>query len=246
MSLKNDGFFISTGDKSGFYTLKQLVLEPVYTKTEFGNFPSGVSEKEVFYQNLSTDKDEAIAKAKQITGLTLNADFTLEEITRLKAEEYAALRAERAEYLATQDWSIFHFGKYTGKSVSEVFELDQQYVLWVAGAYFSSEEAQLTQTFCKAAVAPVLAAREAARAAASDKVIAAFGREWLADNAANCVEGFLKSVSADLLAGISVSPRGILILTDIKCKQAGRRNSKAYAAAYESITGQVPESCIRY
>jgi len=94
--MKNNGYFISTGDKSGFYTLRRMDIEPTYEMNDNGDYAcTGEMHKETFLQNLSTDRAEAIIRAKALTGHDLEIGFDLTEIERLKAEEYALRREQK-------------------------------------------------------------------------------------------------------------------------------------------------------
>lgn len=245
--MKNNGYFISTGYKNGFYTLKQRVFEPRYAQGCSGQWvAAGGEEKEVFYQNLSTDRDEALRKAKEITGYDLSISFDLDEIQRLEAEEYARIRAEKqAEFDAT-DWSTFQFGKYAGRKVADVFAENPGYVEWFAGQFINTHRNSLedqgkaiTRQHCIDLVAPVLAERKAKRSSEAQDLVAALGAETVAAVASREEDGFAKSVCSQLLSGSSISDKALNILVEIFAKFEGRRNSKAYKAAHDAIWDRI-------
>jgi hypothetical protein len=103
-------YYISTGDLNGFYTLKHCFNEIVYVRSgnynETGGVESQAVERDWFIKNLSTDRDKAIAAAHawcDENGVPntpvrrrFNADFDLDEIHRLKQEQYAAIRAKKS------------------------------------------------------------------------------------------------------------------------------------------------------
>jgi hypothetical protein len=96
-------YYISTGDLNGFYTLKHTFTETCYRKC--GDQVEGYAvERDWFIKNLSTNRDEAIAKANAwadensvpTNRRRFNANFDLEEIKRRNAEEIAAIRAAQS------------------------------------------------------------------------------------------------------------------------------------------------------
>lgn len=139
--------FISTGDKVGFYTLRVMENVGVYIEGQLR-----VIKKDFYIQNLSTDKQVAVEKAEKISeemGLPFygNAEFDLEEIRRRSAEETKAQKEaqERAireqeekikqEFIAAVGDSVFLTGKYTGRTASDVANVDVGYLFWLASAF---------------------------------------------------------------------------------------------------------------
>jgi hypothetical protein len=242
--MKNNGYFISTGEKNGFYTLKQIVFEPRYVQGCSGQWGvAGCDQKEVYYQNLSTDRAEAIRKAKELTGYDLSVGFDLEEIERLTAEEYARRRAESQAKFEATDWSVFQFGKYQGRSAGDVFAEDPGYIEWFADAWVSeNDHGKLrTRQFCRDIVAPVIAARRSRETSEAQAIIDALGADDVRAVAGRDEDGFAKNVCSQLLSGRIPSPRAVQILVEIFAKFHGRRNSKAYNAAYDAILNKLPE-----
>jgi len=144
--------------------------------------------------------------------------------------------AERKRRLEATDWSVFQFGKY-GRAVRDVFAEDPGYVDWFAGSFATGEGRLRTQALCRELVAPMHAAAKAVRASRCQAIIAAFGEDTIRECAED--EDFSGSVCRDLLAGREPSDRAIHILIEIVAKFSGRRNSKAYNAAYEAIADKL-------
>lgn len=91
----NDRYYVSTGPKNGYYTLRHSWSEATYANTEHGPVGTGVRDYDYHVRNLSTDRAEAIAKAKEITGKDLSAEFDLEDIRRQKARRAGEAAMER-------------------------------------------------------------------------------------------------------------------------------------------------------
>lgn len=132
--------FISTGDKCGFYTLREMVR----VVTRDGSYLT-----DRFIKTLSTDSAKADTLASEFSeylGLPLNgnASFDLEEIKRRKSEEVERERQERErqerEVMAKREEEFqrivgeacFVNGKYCGQTATEVAEKDIGYIQWLA------------------------------------------------------------------------------------------------------------------
>jgi len=64
--MTNKYCYISIGEHSIYYTLREKRVEPVYTeKDDYGNYHSQYDWVDYYLFNLSTDKNEAIEKAKE-------------------------------------------------------------------------------------------------------------------------------------------------------------------------------------
>lgn len=218
-------YYISTGEKNCFYTLRYEFEEQrqryipgqqseVYTVT-----------LDYHVQNLSIDKATAIEKAKAICGLEIGADFTVEKI------------APKREI----DWSVFQSGKYAGHSIHEVREIDPDYLCWVCENVPNSRGYEKTVELARSLVAHKLAERAQARQEAADaqsakeRAIAAILKP-LAANLRDGKGGFCDSVAADMESGHIPSGRALEITIDILGKRFGRRNSNAYWAGRESVS----------
>jgi hypothetical protein len=104
-------YYISSGGLNKLYTLRHSFTEAVSS--------SYAVDRDQHVSTLTADKETSIAKAKKILAslgdsLDLSIDFDLEKITR-------------GENI---DWSIFQHGKYAGKSIQEVLELDRGYFVF--------------------------------------------------------------------------------------------------------------------
>ena len=142
--------FISTGEKTGFYTLNVVVLEEqVVGSVRY-------KEKPYYLKNLSTNKDVANAKAQayaDFIGVPFigHANFDLEEIKRSSQAEREAkeaaerrtreekIAAEELVYVEARTDRIFIKGKYTGKTAEEVAELDIGYLVYLFSTYNENE-----------------------------------------------------------------------------------------------------------
>lgn len=223
----NTRYYISTGALNNYYTLRfEEVVAYSYWSGSEQVVGHRTSDRHVC--NLSTDRETAIAKAREITGQTLEVTESVDPITR--GEE--------------RDWSRFHGGKYAGESVEAVFAKDPGYLVWICETKGLPEVYRRTVEIARPLVADILASREAERAAAKaeaeakatstrSRLVAAFGEETLTEWAKG--DGFAGSVSRDILDGKEPSPRAISILTDIAAKAAGRRGSKKYDEARARI-----------
>lgn len=131
MSTDIQYFYISTGDKRGFYTLRGIEIIRTYVQNEWGNgMVSGSYPRDFYVQNLSTDYDTAVEKAKDMIGDTpLKTEaFALEEIKRrdaelVEAEKRAIIQAAQEEYdriVGSGGLFIMPFGKWSGRPISEI------------------------------------------------------------------------------------------------------------------------------
>ena len=69
-------YYISTGSKTNFYTLRYSFDEATSRSVGDGLPPEiGVVTRDYHVRNLSIDRAEAVAKAREITGKDLDADF---------------------------------------------------------------------------------------------------------------------------------------------------------------------------
>jgi len=166
-------FGISTGAKAGYYTLKAYGTRASYLRTDYGTVETGGTPAEVYVQNLSIDKDKALASARAIVAQRYPGapfrgvvDFDLDEIERRNREQVAAERAAEEVRKAATDWDVFQFGKYRGQRISEVIHTDRSYVEWIAT---TSNDAQSNAA---AALRLLQPERDAAAASAADRIAA--------------------------------------------------------------------------
>jgi len=213
-------YYIGTGLKECYYTLRYSFSEPLYQRTEKGVECCGSIERDYHVRNLSIDRETAIAKAREITGKGMNADFEVCEI--VKREEV--------------DWSFFEGGKYSGKSIHEVAELDREYLCWACENLATSKTYAKTIELAKALVAHELADRAVERASVAAK--AAEEAKALATAAAEIIDllkrssqrpgDFCGSMAEQLARGVAPRGRALDIVEDIFGRSFGRRSSKAY------------------
>ena len=235
-------FAISTGDKSGFYTLRAYGTRIRHIQTEHG-VESECDDASVYIKNLSTDKAQALESAreylaKNYPGARFSGvvNFDLDDIHRISREESERRAAAEAARIASTDFSVFQGGKHAGKTVAEVAAEDKSYLSWFANQPFKADsDAARTQVFAKALLAPE---REAAAKAASSRLETLKG-EIGADTLEAWYEGqggaFLRDIADDLKRGVMLRGRGLDIVLEILAKWAGRRGSKAYYARLEEL-----------
>lgn len=221
-------YYIGTGALNCYYTLRYRFEEPVYERSETGVNCVGVRERDYHVRNLSIDREEAVRKAREITGAALDASFDVRPI---------------GERLAV-DPSIMPIGKYEGKSVYDIAESDPEYLCWFCENVGGARHAE-TVALAKALMAHRLAERDAARKAEADtaaakavKVVALLKPVADALKAASRGSGdFCDSVGGEMLAGRLPMGRAVDIALDVYAKGFGRRGSKAYDAAYDEACG---------
>lgn len=229
-------FGISTGEKSGYYTLRAYGSKVRYTKSEHGTSESS-EDASIYVRNLSTDKEQAIEAARAFLSenypddrLDERINFDLDEIERISREQAEAARLAEAARIAGTDYSVFQSGKYQGRKVAEIVVEDRRYCDWFSGAFRPDSDNGRTAAIINAILAPE---REAARESHQHRLealLAEVGTErfahWLSGHAGN----FLCSIAQDLRSKSIPSGRGLAILLEILAKDAGRANSKAFNA----------------
>jgi hypothetical protein len=221
-------YYISTGAKSNFYTLRHSFEECTR---------DGAITRDYHVRNLSTDKVEAVAKARAL-GFDLGANFEVLPIVR------------RAEV----DWSVLQGGKYAGQSIHEVREHDAGYLVWLCENCADSRAYAKTVDLAKSLVASELEGRQADRdaeeaerlalAKAFAPIASIFDREYPQhvqtgyhqwEYVGECRNSFIDGVVAELRQGRKISMRAAEIIIEKVAKLSGRRNSKAYAKAYDHL-----------
>jgi hypothetical protein len=109
-------YYIGTGAKNCYFTLRQEIEEPTYSKSEQGVCCTGTKTSDFHVRNLSIDREEAIRKAHEITGIEMTTDIEVRPI------------GERNDI----DWSVFRGGKYNDKALVDVVLEDKDYCVWYA------------------------------------------------------------------------------------------------------------------
>lgn len=220
----SDHYYIGTGEKNCYYTLRYTFTETHQTRSEDGKGELYTVTRDYHIRNLSINRDEAIAKAREITGKDLGATFEVREIGECQ----------------DIDWSVLQGGKHVGKSIHEVRELPDGvgYLCWLAENCEKSKMYAKTVELLKALLASELGSRadereEKKQAEAQAAAERAAKLAPIAEVLKNCPGGFCESIVKDISFGIAPRGRAIGIVRDIFAKAHGRRNSKAYNAAYE-------------
>jgi len=243
MSRTNDSYYISTGAKVGFYTLRHAFDEPVYARTERGTIQTGVVRRDYYIMTLTRDPQTALEKAQ--AWMAANApgdrlenlpDFTLDEIRRRAQQDI--------------DYSVFPGGKHAGRPLEWVLENDLEYALWVA----ENLGHQKAYAGIVSILREVLASELADRATKTEKAREVQRHRWspevaevLKSLAATMEDGrggfrdamaqklwFASSFPQDMAQALP-SGRALEITKDILAKQAGRANSNAYEEEYAKL-----------
>lgn len=218
------GYYISSGLKNNFYTLRHWFDEHYASHVGDGLPPEvGVRRRDYHIRNLSIDKEKALVEFEKFVGRKAVIEFDVDPIGFRRP----AISAE------DRDWSIFYAGKYEGKSIHEVAEIDKPYLLFMIDSNMNNEKYSRTLEMAKALVARELAEiaakkAKAERGKARVKKLLAGAILPLAD-----MGGFGASLSESIEKGDLPYGRGVWIMIDMLAKSAGRRNSKAYAAKEE-------------
>lgn len=215
-------YYISTGAQNNFFTLRQTWQEPVYVRDGYnGNaVRSGYITRDFHVRNLSTDRETAIAKAKEFTDLDLSTDI-----------EVVPIGTPREI-----DWSILQAGKHAGRSIHELAENAEgrQYLIWLAENCAGNGRYAKTVDLAKAFLVHELESRQAERDEAKQ------ARATLVSKAREVLRPIIEVLSAgdDWCQGVAadIGRRPInntfaFYVIDNFAKNYGRRNSKAYFAA---------------
>jgi hypothetical protein len=111
-------WFLGTGPKEYFYTLwRQVVIRPVPGTYVGGCFWT-------YYQNLSHNYEEAVTKATERTGQTSWEQFDI--------SDYKRINKGNPDLDKTPAEITFTFGKYQGRTLESVLDLDVSYILFLA------------------------------------------------------------------------------------------------------------------
>jgi hypothetical protein len=233
----NARYYISTGAKSHYYTLR-------YTYDE--HVTDGIVTRDYHVRNLSIDKDEAINKTIALLEAELGSELTI---------DFDVLPIGTRREI---DWSIIQGGKYAGQSIHEVRLVDTNYLVWLCENCATSAKYAKTVELTKALVASELAVRQderdaleverEARITAFAPIADLFDREYPVhaqtgyhqyEYTGDARNSFVDAIVADLRYGNLISYRAAEILIEKVAKLHGRRNSKAYNKAYDAIFATV-------
>jgi hypothetical protein len=227
----NSRYYISTGSKTNYYTLRHSFDEAAG--------PDGETvTRDYHVRNLSVNKGDAVAKARAL-GHDLDADFDVLPIGESK----------------DIDWSILQSGKYAGQSIHEVRETDTKYLVWLCQYCDKRSAYAKTVELAKALVASELAvaqderdavdAERQARIALFAPIAARFDMEFPVyvesgyhkwEYVGHDRNGFVDDVVASLRRGDFITPYAAEIVVDKVAKLNGRRNSKAYNLMVDELS----------
>lgn len=220
-----DGYYIGTGQKNGYYTLRQVWKETCYRQVGFGMYESYTVDHDNYVKRLSRDPEDAVRRAEKYTGI--------KGIPVLVSKLEAISRSP-------VDHNVIRFGKkHFGKTVQEVFDTDKEYLLWIAENMESKSHEKTLEIIRELTGAELdtrKKEREVARAAEEAlrvkrvKKLTGIVNE-LHSNGSN----FAISIGNDLLAGRILSPKAIGIVADIVGRMQGRRNSKVYKETHDKV-----------
>jgi len=113
-------WYVGMGPTSTFFTLWKQVITPHY--------PYGRGNEPRFIQNLAQEQDNAIAKARELTGLDLSEEVYDIGRNGNKIERHARIA------------KIFHFGRYRGTNIAELYHSGsegREYVTFMARSNWS-------------------------------------------------------------------------------------------------------------
>lgn len=117
-------YYIGTGDKNGFYTLR--LLRRTWVGGEDGHFEMADS----YIQNLSTNWDTAVAK---VVARTLKNGVPLMSLEPFELSPFGRNMAKWQFTLDMTDPYKIPFGKYQGRDMRDVAKEDPEYLYWMMG-----------------------------------------------------------------------------------------------------------------
>lgn len=218
----NERYYISSGAKNKMYTLRCSFLETTWLGNAIG---SRLVQRDQHVATLSNNKEKAIEKAFVMVGKTCEIKFEVGERDKGLRREYEP--------------NIFRFGKYFGKTVEEVKELDPKYLLWVSDN-FSSPKHMDVINYIKKIMEVELGLRESEFA--KELALEAeqkFERAKVLSEIGNVLItlpwDFPFNMGNDLIKGNLPKGRGRHLVCDMMGKVQGRRNSKKYKAEYQRV-----------
>lgn len=122
--IPNATYYISKGADEVFYTLREIVDDDFH----------------VHVMNLSKDLEESKRKAKELIGEDVEFDETSlgRDYNKIRADKTGKGRqlAKRLEGEGVA--ATLSFGKYYGKTIDEIFEIDPSYILYLNREYFDN------------------------------------------------------------------------------------------------------------
>ena len=235
----NARYYISTGAKNNYYTLRHAFEECIAD--------GEVVTRDYHVRNLSINPDEAINKTVALLEAELGHGIS--------SIDFAVVPIGTRREI---DWSIIQGGKYAGQSIHEVRLIDTNYLVWLCENCATSAKYAKTVELTKALVASELAVRQderdaleverEARIAAFAPIADLFDREYPVhaqtgyhqyEYTGDARNSFVDTIINELRSGNLIGHGAAEILIEKLAKLHGRRNSKAYNKAYESILATV-------
>lgn len=231
----NHVYYISTGEQTKMYTLRHTYTERVSWGGYGGQPNSRMVRRNYYVQNLSTNKEKAIEKAREITGETLEIRFELNPIYRKgRGENTNPIDRVHTEH------DVIPFGKHYGTSLQDLFEMERDYLVWVAENFTSTKYNSIIE-FIRTMVKDVIAEKEAKISEEEKKEAAAkSNRAKILAPLVVALRGkessnFCQSMADDMEKGSLPRGRGWNLVCDIVAKMQGRRNSKKYKETYARV-----------
>jgi hypothetical protein len=223
----NERHYISSGAQNKMYTLRVNYFEKVWMGNTFG---SRMVQRDQYLKNLSIDKEKAVEKAQEYLPAGYKVEFDLFVIDR---------DGNRVPNACDLNPEILRFGKYFGKTVEEVKELDLPYLMWV-NDNFVSEKNQPTIDQIAFVLKEELADRDSKYSKElADKATVDFERAKILSEIGNELVklpwDFPQNIGKDMIGGSLPKGRGKHLVCDMMGKRLARRNSKVYKAEYARV-----------
>lgn len=221
--MRNQRYFISSGEKNKMYTLRVRYNETVYLGYSLG---SRLVERNQHVATLANDKERAINKARQIVGQDFEINFEVME--RAKPQEKVQLPVD-----------VLRFGKYYGQTVEDVKEKDPKYLMWLADNYTNAKHQQMID-YVKIVMKEELEKRDSKFAVElvleeEQKVERAEVLKEIGEVLVGLPWDFPQNMGNDMIKGNLPKGRGKHLVCDMMGKVQGRRNSKKYKAEYKRV-----------
>jgi len=156
-NIRNERYYISTGADRVMYTLRHSYDETIYGQ---GGRVYDV-HRDYHVANLAQDQDKALARAREIMGVGPD-----HEIKILDAPVNDRAKAQRS---VPEDPVLLKFGKYSGKTIHEVFQEDPQYLSWAA-YNVTGKRHRKTMELARQLVKPMVDAQKKSRAEHKERI----------------------------------------------------------------------------
>jgi len=122
--IPNATYYISKGADEVYYTLREIVDDDFH----------------VHVMNLSKDLEESKRKAKELIGEDVEFDETSlgRDYNKIRADKTGKGRQLAKRLEGEGIAATLTFGKYYGKTIDEIFEIDPSYILYLNREYFDN------------------------------------------------------------------------------------------------------------